>query len=208
MKGLAIILLCFFTVTALSAEPIQWEYKVAILPETDALEDMLDSYGSMGWELTSVSDDNTAIFKRPYSETKAQVINDLYDTYCNPSGLFSIEYANEYVWAKSDEKRVEELKEYFQLPNVFVEGIRSVNQKTIISIIYKVPAEYLNKNIYSEKDIENIFLSMEEYIYNIPIGEDSRIDGLIVAELADQAVGFLSFIYTAEDDDWDINIGV
>ena len=208
MKKLAVILFCFFTVVALQAEPIQWEYKVAILPEADTLEDMLDSYGSMGWELTSVSDNNTAIFKRSYSETKAQVINDLYDTYCNPSGLFSIEYANEYIWAKSDEKRVAELKEYFQLPNVFVEGIRSVNQKTIISIIYKVPAEYLNKNIYSEKDIENIFLSMEEYIYNMPIGEDNKIDGLIVAELADQAVGFLSFIYTAEDDDWDINIGV
>lgn len=207
MKRLAIILFCFFTIAALSAEPIQWEYKVATLPEIEALEDMLDSYGSMGWELTSVSDDNTAIFKRPYSETKTQVINNLYATYCNPSEIHSIEYANE-VWAKSDENRIAELKEYLQLPRVFIKNMYSINQQTMIDIIYKVPTEYLYNNFYSEKDIEDILLSIKQYIQDLPIGNDKRIDGLIVAEIGEQAVGFLSFIYTAEDDDWDINIGV
>lgn len=207
MKKLITVLLCFFSIAALHAEPIQWEYKVTTLPENADLQKMLDSFGTMGWELISISDENIAIFKRQYSETKAKVINDMYAAYCNPSGLFSIEYANEYVWNKSDEKRVNELKEYLRLPRVF-EYVRSVNQKTTINIIYKVPSEYLNENMYSEKEIKDLLLSMKPYVYGLPIGEDKRIEGRVVAELENQPVGFLSFIYTAEDDNWDINIGV
>ena len=132
--------------------------------------------------------------------------------YCSPSSLLAIEDRDEMLYFTTDKERLLEVENYLDSFGMKVDFLSVMDQKTYFEIHTILPPEFKYGNQYSKDEVKAFLLAMRPYIYGFPVGKDERIEGTIAvglyAENSIQYVGFIDFVYTANDREWNINIGV